>query len=360
MGARTLVVLIALGYLARPAMADGVCVAIDATRDSLFPQERTAVREAVFSALEKERVPVDRLGTHCTGWVTLWNIRLGKEVTTTMVSGDRKVTGKASSINELDLLISQLTRSLVTGRSMATGFGVTDRTNVLRDQTAPRRTPGFSGRRWDPVIAIGGGVLQLPAAGDQPRHRQWNIVAVESRWWGFTSGERAAFELLGRIVMHDWDVYGITWDHFEDVDQREHPEEQFGRSFEVMMAPFAACNWEAGLGFVGFLGSSAPRPYARAGFTMGILNRFSDEEHYIDIGMGGFLGVGFQLHENVLLSAAVNLSNPLIHDVIDSGHLYFATGTVMLEIKGKGTLSAHQLGLFDTEPEVKTIRQINE
>jgi hypothetical protein len=354
------VVLIALGYLARPAMADGLCVTIDATRDSLFPQERAAVREAVFSALEKEGVAVDRLGTRCTGWVTLWNIRLGKEVTTTMVSGDRRVSGTASSIDELDLSISQLTRSLITGRSLATGFGVTDRTNVLRDQTAPRRTPGFSGRRWDPVFAVGGGALQLPAAGGKPRHRQWNIVALESRWWGFTADERTAFELLGRIVMHDWDVYGITWDHFEGVDQEEHPEEQVGRSFEVMMSPLAACNWEFGLGMVYFLGSAAPRPYLRAGATMGLLNKFSDDEHYIDLGLGGFLGLGFQLHDNVLLGAAVHVSNPLIHDVIESGYWYFATGTVMLEIKGKGTLSGHQLGLPETEPEIRTIRQINE
>jgi len=359
MGARVLVlaVLATLGLPARAARADGVCVTIDPGRDTLSTQERGAVREAVFVALERERVAVDRLGTRCTGMVILWSIVLGKEVTTTMTAGDRRVSGKASSLDELDLLISQLTRALVTGQPMATGTGVVDRTNVLRDQTAPRRALGFSGRRWDVVAAIGGGMLQLPAIEGKPRHRQYNIVAFEGRAWGLT-GDRAAFELLARILVHDYGVFRQAGDAYDRVDVHEEPGEKLGRTFALMATPLAACNWEFGLGFVGFLGGAAPRPFARAGITIGVLDRFTDDDHYIDLGMGGYVGVGLQLTKGFLISGALNGANPLIHDATQSGYWYFATATVMLEFKHEG--KPPHLKMLEPEIPTRTIHQINE
>src|SRR5262245_27170402 len=141
MGMRRLlpVAIVTLGVMGRVARADGVCVAIDTTRDSLSEQERAAVRVAIATALEKEGVVTDRDSGRCTATVIAYNLRLDKAVSTTLAAGERSVSGKAASIDELDLLLRQLVRALVTGQVFATGTGIQDRENVLRDQTAPRR-----------------------------------------------------------------------------------------------------------------------------------------------------------------------------------------------------------------------------
>lgn len=341
------------------ARADGVCVAIDVGKDNLGEGERYAVRVAIQEALAKEGVPVDREGFACRGQVTAWSLQLGKRVTLTIVADGKSVNGNASSLDELDLLVSQLVRSLVTGRSLATGFGVTDRYNVLRDQTAPRRSSP-SARRWDPVFAAGGGMLQLPATDTRPRQRQYNIVSIEARAWGFLDDEQSALEVYGRILLHDYAIMGDAVDRYRERTRADDdPKDELGRGTGVVFSPFAVPNYEGGIGFVNFLGASAPRPFVRIGATVSLLFRLSDPEHRIDLGFGGYLGVGLQLSSSVNLSVAANVSNPVVHDFLDSGYWYFLTTTAMLEIRGRGKAGDPPPKIFrESEPDV--IRRINE
>jgi hypothetical protein len=343
---------------------DGVCVRVDPYRDSLDPDEQRAVRIAIEVALEKEGVALARpaaagppgVEASCARPLVFHAIRLGEGVTVTIIAADgEKRTGRADNLGEVDLLVSQLVRSLVTGRSLATGSGVTDRANVLRAQAAPRRASPSS-RRWDPVIAIGGGVLQLPATDDRARQRQWNIVSLESRWWGFTDGNNA-FELYGRVLLHDYAVIGASYDAYQD-SKDDGPGAESGRLSSMVFSPLAVANYEGGLGFVSFAGATPPRPYLRLGFSVALLCRFSDPEHYFDLGFGGYGGVGVQLTRHLGVSVAANVSNPFFHNFMDRGYDYFGTATVMLEYVGEGKGRRLPAPIGDTEPPV--IRRIND
>jgi len=342
------------------AEAHGVCVTIDARRDNLGERERAAVRIAILDALYAEGLQVDPDAISCRGWVTAFSVQLGNTISTTIVGGGTDVHGQASSLDELDLLVRQLVRSLVTGRSLATGSGVTDRTNVLRDQTAPRRVDARSSRRWDPVLAVGGGMLELPAIAGRARQRQYDIVSLELREWGFLTSERSALELYGRVLLHDYAVFSTAHGWYRDArDQPDNAESDLGRGTALVFSPFAVANWEGGLGLVSFLGSLPPRPYVRLGATASVLCRFSDPDHRIDLGFGGYAGLGFQLSRTVSVSVAVNASNPLVHALAGSGYWYFLTTTAMLEIRGEGREHTLAPRLLGPEP-VPTIRRINE
>lgn len=352
-----------LGWVG-PARADGVaggvCVTIDVSRDNLGEVERGAIRIAIQEALASEGIPVDREGFACRGLVLSYSTKLGNPVTTTIIADGQSVSGRASSLDEVDLLVRQLVRSLVTGRSLATGFGVTDRTNVLRDQTAPRRADPSDGRRWDPVLAVGGGMLQLPPAGGRGMQRQYNIVAIESRLWGFITGDRSALEAYARVLLHDYGIMGDAVDDYREArDRDDRSLAPVGRGFGVMFSPFAVANYDAGLGFVSFLGAGPPRPFVRLGATSSLLLRLTDPEHRIDLGFGGYAGIGLQLSRSVNLSIAANVSNPVFHDFADTGYWYFLTTTAMLEIRGSGNERTMAPRMFRPEP-VPTLRRINE
>jgi len=287
--------------------------------------------------------------------VTTFSTKLGNTVTTTIVGGGKEVHGNASSLDEVDLLVRQLVRSLVTGRSLATGFGVTDRTNVLRDQTAPRRVDAASSRRWDPILAIGGGMLQLPAIAGRARQRQYDVVSIEVREWGFLTSERSALEIYGRLLLHDYAVLGTAHDAYRD--RSDTAEADLGRGSGLIFSPLAVGNWEGGLGGVGFLGDSPPRLFARVGATASLLCRFSDPDFLLDLGFGGYVGLGLELSNNVSVSVAANGSNPVFHD-FGGGYRYFLTTTAMLEIRGEGKYhTTNFLGPAEPPP---TIRRINE
>lgn len=354
MGARWLgVIALAMMSSATPARADGVCVEIDAMRDTLSPEERTAVRVAIIDALVREGVQAAD-GRGCAASVVAYNIRLGKRISTTVTSGSRTVSGQASSIDELDLLLRQLVRSLVTGRAFATGTGVQDRENVLRDQTSPVRADP-STRHWDRVVAIGGGMLQLPAIEGRARQRQYDVVSIDGRFWGF-SGIQTAFELRARILIHDYDVFASA----NDARERERDEDvtwgDLGRTSALVLTPFAVANWELGLGVVRMLGDQAPHPYARVGASMSALCRFSDPDHRFDAGLGISAGLGLQLTRSFGLSIEANVARPVFHGFADSGYSYFLTTTAMLEFRSR---AERRNDFLRSEP-VPTIRRINE
>lgn len=335
----TVVVVLGLVAARAPAaLADGVCVRIDRDRDSLGEPERFAVQAAIEAALEREGVAVDRGGPGaagaCVGGLRAYAVQLGQAVTVTIVAGDRQVRGRADDLDEVDLLIAQLVRSLVTGRALATGTGVADRTNVLRAQAAPRRADASTQRRWQATFAIGGGMLQLPALAERPRQRQYDVVALESRWWGFAASERAAFEFTARVLLHDYAAIGAA-DEAYDRAQAEGGGREGGRLAALVFSPFAVANYEAGLGFVAFAGARAPRPWVRAGVSAALLFRFSDPDHRADLGLGPYAGVGVQLAPRVSLSIAAHASHPVVHDFLDRGYWYVATTTALLEIHGR-------------------------
>jgi|GEM_PF-6496471 len=352
MGVRGVVLLFLVGAWVGPAHADTACVEIDATRDNLQDQERTAVRIAIEDALAREGIA--STFAPCPAMISAYNIRLGKRIATTLISGANRVSGEASSIDELDLLVRQLVRSLVTGRQFATGTGVQDRENVLRDQTAPLRDDG-SARRWDVVFGIGGGMLQLPALGDRPLQRQNNIVAIDSRLWGFAHGGTAAFELRFRLLLHDYDVFEAAHDKFEAARDSDTNESELGWSGAIAVSPLGVANWEFGLGIAKMLGMTAPHPYARIGFSASALCRFSDPDHRFDLGLGAYAGLGMQLGENVGLSLEANIARPFFHGLVDAGYGYFLTTTAMLEFRRRSKAPA----FIQREP-IPTIRRINE
>ncbi|MCW5805453.1 MAG: hypothetical protein KIT31_23995 [Deltaproteobacteria bacterium] len=121
------------------AAVPGVCVTIDPARDTLTEQERLAVRTLVLQAFERERLPADATGTACAETYAVTNVKLGNTVTVTIAGPRGTRTGRASTLDDLPNVYSQMVRSLVTGAAMETGGGTTDRTNVTRDQAAPRR-----------------------------------------------------------------------------------------------------------------------------------------------------------------------------------------------------------------------------
>jgi hypothetical protein len=354
--------MIACALFARTAAAEGVCVSIDVSRDNLSEQDRNGFRIAILDALKAEGIPVDPDGLACRGVVVAYSMKLGNSVTTTITAGTKSVNGRASNLDELDLSVRQLVRSLVTGASLATGFGVTDRQNVLRDQTAPRRVDARSSRRWDPVIAIGGGVLQLPAIEGRPRQRQNDVISIEAREWGFMTSDRSAVELYARILIHDYAAFGTVKDEYDDArsNSMDHADGgDLGAGAGIVFSPFVTANYDAGFGLVHFIGDSTPRPFVRAGGAASLLLRISDPDHRIDLGLGGYAGFGFQLTKQVNVSVAVNMSNPVFHSFAGEGYWYFATATAMLEFRGEGREHTTQ-ALLGPEPDVPTIRVIHD
>jgi hypothetical protein len=125
---------------APPPAAAGVCVTIDPTRDTLAEGERVAARSLVLQAFETERLATDASGTACSETYVVSNIKLGNTINVTITGPRGQRTGRATSLDDLPNVYSQMIKSLVLGVPMETGGGgAVDRTNVTKDQSAPRR-----------------------------------------------------------------------------------------------------------------------------------------------------------------------------------------------------------------------------
>jgi hypothetical protein len=194
---------LALAGLASPALAQpvsggGVCVVIDGSSDTLADGERNAARALVLQAFEGEKLAVDHSGTACAEIYTVSNIKLGNTINVTIAGPRGQRQGRATTLDDLPNLYSQMVRSLVNGTPMETGGGSTDRSNVTRDQSAPRRVAadslkyvalGYGG-------VIGDGLSRGPAFGFGYR-RELDRIALDISWaflianeggedWGFT------------------------------------------------------------------------------------------------------------------------------------------------------------------------------
>lgn len=138
------------------AESPGICVVIDPSRDSLTEEERTAARSLVLQAFENEKVATNSQGMSCSETYLVSNIKLGNTINVT-ISGPRgQRTGRSTSLDDLGNVYSQMVKSLVTGAPMETGGGATDRENVTKEQSAPRRVAADSLK----YVALGyGGVI---------------------------------------------------------------------------------------------------------------------------------------------------------------------------------------------------------
>jgi hypothetical protein len=336
------------------AQAD-VCVTIDTNRDNLTQQERTAIVGVIIEALEKEGAIVDSSGKRCHEFVVAYSIRLGERVTGTVTGAGEKRTGEASSTDELDLLYRQLVRALVLRAPFATGGGVQQRDTVLRDQTAPRRLDASDGRYWDTVVAVGGGVLQLPPNKGEPLQRQNNIVVLEGRAWGFITQRLTGIEFMSRIVIHDYSLYQEKFYPLpKDTLQQERK-----RNNRLAFGWLAVPSYDAGFGLVHDFGHKGLRPYIRGGATISLLLRASDESAFVDVGIGGYAGLGLQLTDNIGLSVTASVSNPVAHNFGETGYSYFGTGTATLEFRAKRNKPMSGL-LRQNSNSVPVIRRINE
>lgn len=193
--------LLALATLAAPAHAQspgvGVCVVIDASRDTLGDGERSAARSLLLQAFESEKVAVDASGSSCAETYMVSNIKLGNTINVTITGPRGQRTGRATSLDDLPNIYSQMVKSLITGAPMETGGGATDRTNVTKDQTAPRRVAAdnlkYVSLGYGAVIA--GKLARGPAFGFGYRH-ELDRIAIDIS--------------VGLIFANDGDDFGVT------------------------------------------------------------------------------------------------------------------------------------------------------
>ena len=141
-----------------------VCVVVDRERDNLGEEERKAARGILLSAFEESGVKVDASGVHCTETYTLYHLKLGKTINVT-VSGPRGTrTARSTSLEDLPNHYSQIAKALVTGATLETGSGTTDRQNVTKEQSAPRRVAADNLK----YVALGYGVVRVGGAAFGP------------------------------------------------------------------------------------------------------------------------------------------------------------------------------------------------
>src|SRR5205085_8043042 len=117
---------------------------IDPARDTLSEQEPSAARGLVLQAFANEKQPINSTNTACTETYSVSNIKLGNTINVTITGPRGQRTGRSTSLDDLPNVYSQMVRSIVTGAPMETGGGATDRNNVTKDQSAPRRVAADS------------------------------------------------------------------------------------------------------------------------------------------------------------------------------------------------------------------------
>jgi hypothetical protein len=126
-----------------PPAPPAICVVVDASRDTLAEPERKAVASLVLQSFEAEKLPTTTAG-NCGETYVISSVKLGNTINVSIAGPRGQRTGRSSSLDDLPNVYSQLVKSLVTGAPVATGGGAVDRTNVTKDQTAPRRVAADS------------------------------------------------------------------------------------------------------------------------------------------------------------------------------------------------------------------------
>lgn len=182
------------------AQAQSVCVTVDATRDNLEPGEQQAAVALVSQAFEAQGLAVDTTGAACSGTYVVTNVRLGKTINVKISGPLGERTARASGLDDLSNVYSQMAISLVNGTAMETGGGSTDRGNVTKDQSSPRRVAADSLK----YITLGYGVLQADGINYGPTfgfgyRKELDRIALD-------------FSFLNLMLLNDNDASdGVTW-----------------------------------------------------------------------------------------------------------------------------------------------------
>src|SRR5215471_1166907 len=113
-----------------------VCVAVDAARDMLPPDDRKAAVLLLTTQFQMagERVVTD----NCIATYVVSHVRLGNTITVTLSGPAGHREGTALGLDDLPALYSQMVRAILTGRAVGS-MGVVDRTNVTAAQDLPPR-----------------------------------------------------------------------------------------------------------------------------------------------------------------------------------------------------------------------------
>jgi hypothetical protein len=130
--------------LAAEARAGGLCVQVDGRRDNLSEEDRHAARMLLIQAFEVEGVVTDIEGFACSETYFVANVKLGSAINVTVTGPAGSRQARATSLDELSLVYSQIVKALLTGQPIATGGAAVDRNNVTTDQMAPRRAAADS------------------------------------------------------------------------------------------------------------------------------------------------------------------------------------------------------------------------
>jgi len=135
------VTLVLVAALERAASA-AVCVAIDATRDTLSEPDRNATRILLAQALRQQGVEV--ADQNCEATYVAYHVRLGNSITVFLQGPRGYREGTAHAIEEIPAVYSQMVRAMMTGAPMTATSGVVDRTNATAAQQAPNRVQADS------------------------------------------------------------------------------------------------------------------------------------------------------------------------------------------------------------------------
>jgi hypothetical protein len=174
-----------LGLTAHAAQAQ-VCVRIDASQDTLGPEERTA---AVLLLNRQFAAAGAQVAADCPTPHVLAHIKLGNTITVTIAGPMGAREGTALGLDDLPALYSQMVRSLMTGRPME-GLAVVDRSNVTAAQATGKRvhSDAFTYARLGYGAIFGEQTFNSPSFGFGYR-AEMDQVAIDISFLNFQGGD---------------------------------------------------------------------------------------------------------------------------------------------------------------------------
>ena len=114
----------------------GACVVIDDARDTFPAEDRQAA--VILVGRELERAGKSIASGECTERYVLSHVRLGNTIVVVLAGPSGQRDGRATGVDDLPNLYSQIVRALLTGSAVG-AMDVVDRTNVTTPQAEPKR-----------------------------------------------------------------------------------------------------------------------------------------------------------------------------------------------------------------------------
>lgn len=160
--------LASLILLASASASAAVCVHVDEERDNLESGERQVIKTMVEESLRNQGESVTR--DNCQETYTIYSLKLGNSVTAHISGPSGSKSQKANGLEDLPDTYDQLVRSVLSGTDGQ--MAGTDRTNVTKEQAAPRRL--IADNLWFLRLGygaiVGGNFSSGPAFGLGYRH----------------------------------------------------------------------------------------------------------------------------------------------------------------------------------------------